>query len=327
MRRREFMARVAGAAVASPFAAFAQASAARRPLVAVLINGSSANAYLLKSFLQGMQEFGYVEGRDIDVAYRYADGDLSRLPDLAIDLAHLKPAVFVTGNVVATLAIRQANTSIPIVNPSVMDPVGFGLAASVPRPRGQVTGIMVTFDSLIGKQLELLLKLAPRASRLGMLVNVSNVGTAAHQRNAEVAAVALGITFVPAEIRLAADIDAAFNTLSKARVEILLQGPEVLVLSERNRIAALAAAARIPAIYGYREHVEDGGLMSYGVNLRESYRHAAAYVDKILKGTKPGDLPLEFPSKLELVINLKTARALGLTVPTLILARADDVIE
>jgi putative tryptophan/tyrosine transport system substrate-binding protein len=229
--------------------------------------------------------------------------------------------------VVATLAIKQATASIPIVNPSVMDPVGFGLAASVPRPGGQVTGIMVTVDSLIGKQLELLLKLVPRTSRLGMLVNVSNVGTAAHRQNAEVAAAALGITFVPVEIRSPADIDAAFDTLTKARVQVLLQGPEVLVLSERKRIAGLAAAARMPTVYSYREHVEDGGLMSYGINLRESYRRAAAYVDKILKGEKPGDLPLEFPSKLEQVINLKTASALGLTVPPIIFARADEVIE
>jgi putative tryptophan/tyrosine transport system substrate-binding protein len=209
-----------------------------------------------------------------------------------------------------------------------LDPIGLGLAASIPRPGGQVTGLMVTLDSLIGKQLELLLKLVPRASRLGMLVNVSNAATAgAHRRNAEVAAAALGITFIPVEIRVPTDLDAGFNTFKKERIQILLQGPEVLVLSERERIAALAAEAKIPAIYGYREHVEDGGLMSYGITLRESYRCAAASVDKILKGAKPGDLPLEFPSKLELVINLKTASALGLTVPPVIFARADEVIE
>jgi putative tryptophan/tyrosine transport system substrate-binding protein len=327
MKRREFIARMAGAAVAaSPFAAFAQASTGR-PLVAVLINGSLANAYLLDSFLQGMHELGYVEGRDIDIACRYADGDLSRLPELATELAHREPAVFVTTTLPATLAIKQATAVIPIVNPSVMDPVDFGLAASVPRPGGQVTGIMVTLDSLFAKQLELLLKLVPRASRLGMLANVSNVITAAHRRNVEVAAAALGITFVPVEIWLPADIDAAFNSFKEERVEIVLQGPEALVLSERKQIAALAATAKIPAMYSYREHVEDGGLMSYGINLRESYRRGAAFVDKILKGAKAGDLPLEFPSKLELVINLKTASALGLTVPPIIFARADEVIE
>jgi putative tryptophan/tyrosine transport system substrate-binding protein len=326
MRRREFIAFVGGAAVASPFATFAQVSTPR-PLVAVLMGGSSTNTYLLESFLHGMQDLGYVEGRDIDIACRYAHGDLSRMSDLANDLAQLNPKVFVTATVNGTLAIKQATTSIPIVNPTLNDPVGFGFAASVARPGGQVTGIMVTLESLIGKQLELLLKLVPHASRLGMLVNVSNVATAAHRRNAEIASAALGVGFLPVEIQLPADIDAAFNTFAKEGVDIMLLGPEALVLSERKRIAALAAAARIPAVYSYREHVEDGGLMSYGINLRESYRHAAAYVDKILKGAKPGDLPLEFPSKLELVINLKTASALGLIVPALILARADDVIE
>jgi putative tryptophan/tyrosine transport system substrate-binding protein len=325
MRRREFIAFVGVAAAASPLATSAQVSSPR-PLVAVLLGGSSTNTFLLDSFLHGMNDLGYVEDRDIDIACRYAHGDLSRMSDLANDLAQLKPKVFVTGTVNGTLAIK-ATTSIPIVNPTLNDPVGFGFAASVARPGGQVTGILVTLESLIGKQLEFLLKLVPHASRLGMLVNVSNVATAAHRRNDEIASAALGVSFLPVEIQLPADIDAAFNIFAKARVDIMLLGPEALVLSERKRIATLAAAARIPVMYSYREHVEDGGLMSYGVNLRESYRHAAAYVDKILKGTKPGDLPLEFPSKLELVINLKTASALGLTVPAPILACADDVIE
>ena len=190
-----------------------------------------------------------------------------------------------------------------------------------------MTGIMATLDSLLGKQLELALELVPGATRVGMLVNVSNPGNVFHLRTAEAAATALGLTLVSVEVRLPTDIEVAFQTLAQQRVELLLIIPEALFLIERKQIVALAAAARLPTLYSTREHTEDGGLMSYGTNIRASWRRAADYVDKILKGAKPGDLSVEFPTKLELIINLKTVNALGLKVPPALLARADEVIE
>jgi ABC-type uncharacterized transport system substrate-binding protein len=328
MKRWEFIFLLGGAVVAWSFATVAQVSV-RRPLVAILVAGSSTNISrrVLSGFSEGMQELGYVEGRDIDIVYRYADDDLARMPTLANELIQLMPSVFVTSTVAGTLAIRQATASIPIVNPALTDPVGFGFVASQARPGGQVTGILTTLDSLIGKQLELVLELVPGAARIGMLVNASNPGNVFHLRTAKTAATALAVTLVSVEVRGPADIDVAFQTLVQQRVEILLIIPEALFLNERKRIKALAAAARLPAIYSTREHVEDCGLISYGINLRESWRRSAAYVDKILKGSKPGDLPVEFPNRQELVINLKTAKVLGLVVPPSLLARADEVIE
>ena len=325
MKRREFIALVGGGA-AWPLATFAQVSARRR-IVAVLMGGSSTNTYLLNVFVQGMQELGYVEGRDIDVVSRYGEGDLTRMPALATELIRYNPAVLVTGTLAGTLAIKQATATIPIVNPSIADLNNFGLVESQARPGGQVTGILVTLDTLPGKQLELLLEALPGAKRIGTLLNISNPVTEVYLRNAEAAATTLGVKLVPVEVRLPPDIDIAFQRFAQERVAAVLVAAEVLVLSERKRIAALAAAARLPAIYGYREHVEDGGLMSYGINVRESFRRAAAFVDKILKGAKPGDLPVELPTKFELVINRKTAKALGITLPSTLLARADEVIE
>jgi len=182
-------------------------------------------------------------------------------------------------------------------------------------------------DTLPGKQLELLLEALPGAKRIGTLLNISNPVTEVYLRNAEAAATTLGVKLVPVEVRLPPDIDVAFQRFAQERVAAVLLAPEVLVLSERKRIVALTAAARLPAMYGYRENVEDGGLMSYGINLRESWRRAATFVDKILKGAKPGDLPVGLPRKFELVINRKTAKALAITLPSTLLARADEVIE
>jgi putative tryptophan/tyrosine transport system substrate-binding protein len=293
MRRREFIT-LLGVAAAWPTVSLPQ-TAGSRPLVAIL-GGSSANAIIYNSLAQGMRELGYVEGQNFNIVSRYAEGDLTRMPALVEDLVRLEPKVFVTGTLEGTLAIKRATKSIPIVNPSINDPAGFGLAASQGRPGGQVTGILVTLDSLAGKQLDLLLKLMPGISRIGVLVNVSNRASLGHRRNAEVAAASLGISLVPVEVRLPTDIDAAFSTFLRLRAQAVLLAPEVLVLSERKRIAALAAAAHLPTMYSYREHVEEGGLMSYGINLRENWRRAAVYVDKILRGANPGELPLEFPT-------------------------------
>jgi putative ABC transport system substrate-binding protein len=328
MRRRKFIS-LLGVAAILPTVGSAQ-TVGPRPVVAILLAGTSASAYaihLLNAFAQGMRELGYVDGRNFDVVVRYAEGDLTRLPALVEDLMRLQPKVFVTGLIDGTLAVKRATASIPIVNLSIYDPTAFGLAESQGRPGGQVTGILVTLDSLPGKQLDLLLKLLPGISRIGVLVNASNRSSLVHRRNSEDAAASLGLSLAPVEFRLPSDIDAAFDTFVRLRAQAVLLAPEVLVLSERKRIAALAAGRYLPTMCSYREKVEEGGLMSYGINLRENWRRGAVFVDKRLKGANPGEIPFEFPTRLELLINLATAKALGLTVPPTLLAQADEVIE
>src|SRR5215831_18012802 len=249
------------------------------------------------------------------------------MPGLADELLRLRPDVFVTGTVAGTLAIKRVTAAIPIVNVTLTDPEGFGFVMSTARPGGQVTGISSGLDSLPEKQLQLALELLPGASRIGLLVNVSNPAHAVFRRNAEAASASFARKLIPVEVRVPDDLDAAFEVMVRQRVDLGLVLPDAMFLSWRRRIAVLATAARLPTMYGLREHVEDGGLMSYGIDLRESWRRGAIYVDKILKGAKPGDLPVELPTKFELVINMKTAKALGITIPPLIWERADEVIE
>ena len=326
MRRREFITLVGGAAAAWPRAVIAQVSR-RRPLIAVL-SGTSV-AHLLSGFSQGLQELGYVEGQNIDIVYRNAEGDQERIPLLVDELVRLKPNVIVvTSGTDAVLAVKQATAVIPIVSTVLSEAAAaLGLVESQARPGGQVTGILTTLEGLTGKQLELLLELVPGATRIGMTLNTRIRAHTVWQQEVKAAANALGVTLVPVDIRAANDLAAGFQTFVRERVELVLLLGDALVMSERRQIADLAAAARLPSMYAYREYAVAGGLISYGINLRESNRRAAAYVDKILRGSKPGDLPVEFPTKLEMVINLKTAKALGLPVPPTLLARADEVIE
>jgi putative ABC transport system substrate-binding protein len=314
MRRREFIGLLSGAAIAWPYVLKAQ-RAAKRPLVSVLEGQSSptAAARAASAFVQGLQELGYIEDRNIDIVYRYADGDLTRMPALADELVRLKPDVFVCSTTPTTLAIRQATATIPIVNYTLTDPEGFGFVASLARPGGQVTGILGTVDGLPGKQLQLALEVLPGATRIGMLLNVTSPGQAVLRRNAEAAAASFGRNFIPVEVRLPDDLVAAFQALARERVDLGLILPDPMFVSERRRIAEFAIAAQLPTMFGFRAYVEAGGLMSYGLNFRESYRRAAVFVDRILKGAQPGDLPVELPTKLELVINLKTAKELGIT--------------
>ena len=327
MKRREFISLLGGAAFAWPRAVNAQVSP-RRPLVTVLSSVTSeAAARYMSGFSQSLQELGYVEDRNIDIVWRYADGDQERMPLLADELVRLKPDVIVTGSTDAVLAVMQATAAIPIVCTVLTDPAAFGLVESQARPGGQVTGILTTLEGLTGKQLELLHELVPGATRIGMTLNARMRGHTAWQQEVKVAANALGVTLVPVDIRTANDLAPGFQTFVRERVELVLLLGDALIMSERRQIADLAAAAKLPSMYFYREYAVAGGLISYGINLRESYRRAAAYVDKILKGSKPGDLPVEFPTKLEMVINFKTAKALGLTIPQSILLSADEVIE
>jgi len=333
MKRREFITLLGGAAASSacwPFAARAQQQAVGRlPLVAVLVAASqAATRGWMSNLQQGLQELGYVEGRDLEIVYRYIDGDyLTRLPALVDELIKLKPQVVVTTSTAAVLAINRAAPTIPIVGSALTDPVGLGLAASLARPGGQVTGIALTLDTLTGKQLELLLQAMPGAKRIGLLVNITHPIGEFTRRNAETAAAALGVELVPVELRVPDDLDGAFQKLADERVQMVLVPLDGMVVSERRRITALAVAARLPSMFSSREPVVDGGLMSYGMNTRDNWRRSATYVDKILKGATPGELAIELPTRIHLVVNLRTAKALGLTIPESFLSRADEVIE
>jgi putative ABC transport system substrate-binding protein len=233
----------------------------------------------------------------------------------------------VTAIAAAAVAATRAMPATPIVSATLIDPIRLGLVASHNRPGGKVTGILFTLEGLIGKQLELARELRPGASRIGMLVNMRNPGNEAQVRDAEASAPALGVTLAVIEVRTPDDIASAFERASRARSEFMLVLSDLIFATERRRIAELAIAAGLPTMYGLREFAEAGGFVSYGIHLRENWRRAAYFVDRILKGTNPADLPVEVPTRYELIINLKTAKALGLDVPPILLTRADEVIE
>jgi putative ABC transport system substrate-binding protein len=322
MRRREFITLLGSAAAAWPPAARAQQR--EMPLVGILCAGTAqALERDLASFREGMRRLGYVEGSTVRFAFRFADGYLERLPALAIELVHLSPRVIVSTPLPAHLAAKKATSTIPIVMASGADPVGFGLVASLSHPGGNVTGLANFAEILASKQIDLLREMLPHLARIGLLVNVTNQLHVPQLRQTKIAAEAAGILLVPVEVDSPDKLEPAFKTLGTQRVEALLVPPDTAFHSRRRQIAELAATTRLPAIYGYREHVEDGGLISYGPDIPDQYRRAATYVDKILKGTQPADLPVEQPTKIELVINLKTARALGLEIPATLLARAE----
>jgi putative ABC transport system substrate-binding protein len=325
VRRREFITLLGGAAVTWPRGSVAQVST-RRPLVAYLVETSSATATRASTaFLQRMQELGYVAGRDIDIVYRYADGDPARIPSLVDELVRLKPDVMVATNTQVAIAMKQATAVIPIVAPSFADPVAFGLVATHARPGGNVTGILGTLDTLQGKQLALAAEIVRGTVKMGMLLNAGRSVQAIQRKDVEAAATALAIKLVPIEVRVPDDLDAGFQAMARESVDGVIVLLDPMLLQERRRIATLAIAARLPSMFGHREHVEAGGLMSYGVDLRANYRHAADFVGKILKGAKPGELPVELPTKFDLVVNLKTAKGIGLT--SLAQMRSADCIE
>ena len=274
-----------------------------------------------------MRELGYTEGRNIEIVYRFAEGQPERLPTLAEELVRPNPALILAGAVDAAVAAKKVAATTPIVTAVLADPVNLGLVASYARPGGSITGIMPYVDGLPAKQMELAREVVPGAAKVGLLGNM-NDPKAPHQRE-ELEGVAgkLGINIVAPEVRGPEDVEAAMQALASERVDVVIVLQTTMILSARRQIAALAAASRLPAVYGYREHVDDGGLISYGVDLRWCFHRAATLVDKILKGAVPADLPVEFPTRLQLVINLKTAEALGIKVSPLLLARADEVIE
>jgi putative ABC transport system substrate-binding protein len=325
MKRREFMTLLAGAA-AWPVAARAQVSTGR-PLIACLSAGLFGTVPLIAAFQEGMRDLGYFAGRNIDIVYRFAENRPERLPTLAEELVRLQPAVIMAPAVVDAVAARKATATIPIVSAALADPVNLGLVASIARPGGNVTGIMPYVDGLPAKQIELAREIVPGARRVGILGNLNDPKAPPQLHELEEAARALKVeVFVPA-LRTPDDLDGAITALANERVDVVIALQTVMMVGERREIAALIAAKRLPTVYGYREHVDAGGLISYGVDLNWCGRRAATFVHKILTGTAPGDLPVEFPTQIELVINLKTAKTLGVTIPPGVLARADEVIE
>jgi putative ABC transport system substrate-binding protein len=328
MQRRDFIRFAGGAAAAHIVPAAVRAQVLKkRPLIAVLSGVTREDNQPLKGFMGGLRELGYLEGQNIDVVYRFANGRLDRLPTLAGELIQLKPDVIVAFVTPAAVAVKKLTQTIPIVCPLLANPIEFGLIDSMSRPGGNVTGLMFRIDDLAGKQLELAAQLVPGLVRVGLIVNVAASDVIIDRQEAESAGGRLGIKLIAAEVRTPNELEGAFQTLSSEHVQAIVVLVDAMLFQERKRIAALAAIARLPTVYGFRDHVDAGGLISYGVNLPENFRNTAIYVVKILNGAKPGDLPVEFPNKLELIINLKTAKALGLDIPAALLARADEVIE
>ena len=331
--RREFIT-LLGAAAAWPRSVLAQATD-RRALIAWLWAGSqsAADGYvragkILPPFLEGMRELGYTEGRDFDMVYRFAAGDYDRMPRLAAELAALNPNVFIApATVQAVVAKKVVATTIPIVVPVLADPVGLGLVASEARPGGNLTGIAPYVSGLPAKQLELAGEIVPGATRIGLLDDPTDPKAYQQRREIEAKGQELKIRIVVVEARTAGDVEPAYELLAAERVEVVVVEQSNMLINARKQTAEAAAAKKLPSVYGYREHVEAGGLISYGVDLNWCFHRAAYYVDRILKGTKPADLALEFPTEIELVINLKTAKALGLEIPQTLLARAHEVIE
>jgi putative ABC transport system substrate-binding protein len=268
-----------------------------------------------------------VEGQNIAIESRWAEGEYERYPALAADLVRSKVDVIVAVSGAATQAAQQATRTIPIVMSLVNDPVGTGLVASLARPGGNVTGISIMGPDLVGKQLELLKEAVPKISRVALLWNPANPGSAPNLRQAEAAARALGVRLQALEARVPQEIDSAFAAMTRELADAVLIFTDGLFTNQRGRIAELAAKGRLPSVYGVGEYAEAGGLMTYSSNFLDLERRAATFVGRILKGAKPGDLPVEQPRKLELVINLRTAKAIGLTIPPSLLQRADQVIE
>jgi putative ABC transport system substrate-binding protein len=326
--RREFMCTLAGGLLVAPLAAKAQ-PAAKVARIGYLAGSLAAFPQLREAFIQGLRDLGYVEGRNLVIEYRSPEGKPERLPALAAELVALKVDVIVAAGTPQPLAAKQATRTIPIVFAGASDPVASGLVTSLARPGGNVTGLSLLLPELVGKTLEQLKQAIPGVNRVAVLWQ-PGLGERTEKdllKGAEAAGRALGVRLQFVEARGPADFDRAFSDMTKARADALTVLGSNMFLIERRRLVALAAKNRLPAVYPLREWVDVGGLMAYGANLADLFRRAATYVDKILKGAKPADLPVEQPTKFELVINLKAAKALGLTIPPSVLGRADEVIQ
>ena len=324
LKRREFITLLGGAAVTWPLAARAQQPTV--PLIGFLsVTTPSDASQRTTAFVRRLHELGWTEGRTIAIEYRWAEGRDERYTEIAAEFVRLKVDVIVTAGG-AVLAAKQTTSVIPIVFAVANDPVGAGLVASLARPGGNVTGLSLQFTDVAGKRLELLREIVPGLRRLAIMANVGYPGAVLEAGEVQATARTVGLEVTTVEIRRAEDIATVFDAF-KGRAEALYVCADPLLGTNRIRINTLALGARLPTMHGNREHVEAGGLMSYGANFPDLYRRAAHFVDKILRGAKPADLPVEQPTKFDLVINLKTAKALDLEMPPTLLARADEVIE
>jgi putative ABC transport system substrate-binding protein len=326
VERRTFLTGSAGL-LAAPLVA--QAPPAKAPRIGWLGGQARETARpYVEAFRRGLKDLGWVEGQNLAIEWRFSGGRAELLPGFAEELVRLRMDLIVVPSTPTALAAKRATQTIPLVTVAVGDPVALGLVANMARPGGNVTGLTSSVGpEITGKQLELLKEIVPKASRVAVLWNPGTPGNALWLREAEAAARALGVELQPLEARGPNDFDRAFTAMTARRAAALLVLGDVMLATNRMRLADLAVRSRLPAMYGLREAVEAGYLVSYGANTPDLFRRAATYVDRILKGARPGDLPFEQPTKFEFVINLRTANALGLTIPPAVLARADEVIE
>jgi len=328
MRRREFIALLGGAAAAWPLAARAQQPTGRLAWIGLLIPVSATSAANnIRAMREGLRDLGYIEGQNIAIEYRYTDGRDDLHAGFAAELVRRKVDVIVTWGTQSARAAKQATCTIPIVMAAIADPIGTGIVSNLARPGENVTGLSSTALDIEAKRLELLKEVVPKAARIGVFWNPGNPVSSLILKQTQAAAKSLGLELVPVGVRIADEFTEAFATMSKAGPDALSVQAEVVLLDRKARILQFAAERLLPAIYGYREFAEAGGLIFYGPSWPHLFRRSATYIDKILKGAKPADLPIEQPTKFELVINLKTAKVLGLTIPQSLLATADEVIE
>lgn len=324
MKRREFLCVLGGTATAWPFAASAQPT-----VIGFLHSGSQGNwTHALTAFRGSLGEAGYIENQNVKIEYRWADDQYNRLPSLAVDLVGRNPSLIVAGGgSIAALAAKRATSTVPIVFAMGADPVKMGLVASFNRPGANVTGVTFLLNALVAKRFELLRQLVPSVRLIGIIVNPDNPNAQNDVRDAQDAARTLGVQTYVANIRSEGETEAAFEGLRQQKVGALLVLPDPNFASRRNQIISLAARHSLPAIYFGREFMEAGGLMTYSASITNAYQLAAKYVDRILKGEKPADLPIQQPTKYELIINLKTAKTLGLSIPQSLQVAADELIE
>jgi putative tryptophan/tyrosine transport system substrate-binding protein len=331
MRRREFITLLGGAAVVWPLAARAQqqsVSTVRR--IGFLLPGVARTMTvrgLLEAFRQGLKEYGWVEGQNISVEYRFANGKEDALPGIAAELVQSRPDVLVVEGTAATWAAKALTQTVPIVMATSSDPVGTGLVASLNRPGGNITGLSIQTAELSGKRLQLLTEIVPALARVAVLSNSLNPSIPLVLEQTKAAAQSLGIEIHVVDVQAPDKFASAFDAVTTARAGALIVLPDPLLYGQHPRIVTFTAASHLPALFPEREVAEAGGLIAYGPSIPASFRRSAGYVDKILRGAKPADLPVEQPTKFELVVNLQTAKAIGVTIPTSILLRADEVIE
>ena len=326
MKRREFITVLGGAAATWPLAAWAQKP---MPVIGFLSTGSlQSDAFRLAAVRQGLMEAGYVEGRNFAFDYRWAEGQYERLPALAAELVRREVALIVTGGgTTSTVAAKSATATIPIVFTTGADPIKLGLVASLNRPGSNITGVSFLVNTLVAKQFEVLHEAVPKTALIGYLVNPTYVNAEADTRNVLAAAEVVGQKLLVVQAHTDSELEAAFVTLIQQRAGALVVGADPFFFDRRAKLVELAARQKVPAIYFLREFASAGGLMSYGTSITEAYRIVGLYAGRILKGEKPAELPVQQSTKVELIVNLKTAKALGLTVPPALLARADEVIE